>query len=397
MSHVRARVEVASGVRVAATGTITVDTPVAGGRHAVDVSAAMVRDFAVLASPAFEVATRDVGGVTVRSHFLPAERAAGERVLDVAAHALAQFERRFGPYPYADLDVVEAPLVGGAGGVEFAALVTVASMFYRPVAPGEGPLGAVFQMLGGGAGMDHMVQSMLEFVTAHEVAHQYWHGIVGSDSRQHPFVDEGLAQYSAMLYLEDRYGAERARRDGDAQVRMNYQFMRLLGQPDAAVDRPVAAFATPIAYAGLVYGKGPYLYRELRSAVGDAAFFDALRAYVARYRFRLAPPRGFVELLATGRRAARVRALARRWLDESHGDEDLGRADLGGMLAQMLGPEAAGMGPQLQQALELIGGLPGGGGQGRGVAGGAGGGRQPSAQELQQLMQQMQQMLNTDP
>ena len=35
--------------------------------------------------------------------------------------------------------------------------------------------------------------------------------LVGSDSREHPFVDEGLAQYSAVLYMEDRYGAARAR------------------------------------------------------------------------------------------------------------------------------------------------------------------------------------------
>jgi hypothetical protein len=221
---------------------------------------------------------------------------------------------------------------------------------------------------------------------------------VGSDSRQHPFVDEGLAQYSAMLYMEDRYGAERARREADLQVGMNYQVMRLLGHADAPVDRPVAAFTAPIAYAGLVYGKGPFVYRELRRAVGDAAFFNALRTYVARYRFRVAPARGLVDLLATGTHAPRVQAIARRWLDETHGDEDLGRADLGAMLGTMLGGEAGALGSQRAPMLEMLGGAGalGGSRTAPGVSAGTppagSSGTPPAMPDLRELMQQMQQL-----
>jgi hypothetical protein len=405
MSHVHARIDVPPGTHVAATGVtiheddVTLpasrDASARVGRHRTEVVAAMVRDFAVLAGPSLVSATRVVNGVEIRSHFLPAERAPGERVLDVAAHALEQYERRFGQYPYADLDVVEAPLVGGAGGVEFAGLVTIASMFYRPAAPTDGPLAILSGMLGGNtAGLSQMTDSMLEFVTAHEVAHQFWHGVVGSDSRVHPFVDEGLAQWSAMLYLEDRYGAARARQDGDMQVKMNYQLMRLLGQADGSVDRPVDAFGSSLAYAGLVYGKGPYVYRELRSAVGDTVFFDSLRAYVTQYRFRTAGPQAFVDLLAqrVGTRAhsaARVRTIAHRWLSETHGDDDLGRADLSSLLGSMLGSQGASMGPEMQQALQMLSGsgLLGGSGT-RGTGAGNGGSR-----EADQLMRELQRAL----
>src|SRR6185295_8478409 len=100
--------------------------------------------------------------------------------------------------------------------------------------------------------------------------HQWWHVVVGSDSRAHPFQDEGLAQWSSLLYLDDRYGHARAQRDGDMQVRQNYQMMRMQGGADAAVDRPVDQFANPLAYAGLVYGKGPYYYDAIRHELGDA-------------------------------------------------------------------------------------------------------------------------------
>jgi hypothetical protein len=298
--------------------------------------------------------SRAVSDVKVTSHFRPTERAAGERVLDVAAAALNDYERRFGVYPYADLDVAEAAIVGGAGGVEFSGLVTIASMFYRPVDVGGGgaksggdALSGMLGGLGGGAAMSAMTDSMIEFVVAHEVAHQYWHGLVGSDSREHPFVDEALAQYSALVYLEDRYGKERADRDGALNVAANYQMMRVLGTPDAPVDQPVEAFGGTVAYAGIVYGKAPYYYAALRRTLGDDVFFAGLRAYVQKYGFRVAPAAALASALAPG--DPRIAKLSTHWLKETHGDEDLGQADLAKMLGAMLGPDGAkDLGPLLQ-------------------------------------------------
>jgi hypothetical protein len=357
-SHVRLKVDTARDVRLVSSGVTTRETPLETGRQ-VHVVAAMVRDFALLASRKFEVATVKVGPVEVRSHFVAGDRAAGKRVLDAAARSLAVYERRFGRYPYTDLDVVEAPLVGGAGGVEFSGLVTVASMLYRPMLA-EGPLAMITQLMGGGAGqpnkeIETLTDAMVEFVTAHEVAHQYWPGLVGSDSRTHPWADESLAQYSAMLYFEERYGAERAELEADRQVASNYHMMRLLGKPDGKVDRPVDKFASEIAYAGLVYGKGPYFFRELRKTVGDAVFFKALSAHVAEHRFKTAPPRAFVERLAKGPKQNEVRALSRRWLDESHGDADLGGPDLRKLLAGWIGEDAAkNLGPELEIVTQLL-------------------------------------------
>jgi aminopeptidase N len=217
---------------------------------------------------------------------------------------------------------------------------------------------------GGGAGaggaspVDDLMDSMLEFVTAHEVAHQYWHGLVGSDSRLHPYLDEGLAQWTAITYLEDRYGAAKAKQVGDMNVAMNYKVMRLLGNDDAPVDRPASAFANMVSYAGLVYGKGPYLWSALRTELGDKAYFDAMRSYVAKNRLRLAPPRALIDELAAvdPAKSAKVRALAKRWLDEAHGDDDVGKGNLLEMLGPALGIDPSTIDPELlnlaQQLLE---------------------------------------------
>jgi len=196
---------------------------------------------------------------------------------------------------------------------------------------------------------------MLEFCVAHEVAHQYWHTLVGSDSREHPYLDEALAQWSAVLYMEERYGKARADREADMQVKGSYQTMRLLGQPDGAVDAPVDRFTSQLGYAGLIYGKAPYYYAALRREVGDEAFFAALREYVSKHRFGIAPPGSLEEILARGGKPTQLAALERRWLRESHGDEDLGKPDLAGMVDAMLGGQGGDLGEMMGLLQSILG------------------------------------------
>ncbi|HEX4353718.1 MAG TPA: M1 family aminopeptidase, partial [Polyangiales bacterium] len=325
VSFVRATIHAPRDVTIASSGVATEDASDLGEHRAL-VIASLVRDFALVASRALTVRSRVVDDVVVRSYFLPADAISGERVLDTAARALATYQQRFGPYPFRELNVAEAALIGGAGGSEFSGFVEVASMLYRPM-PIDPSLSGLLGLPQG---------SPLEFTTAHEVAHQYWYGLVGSDARQHPFADESLAQWSAQLFFEDNFGVERAEREGDAQIKLNYQMMRQLGDADGAVDRPVDSFASPIAYAGLVYGKGAYLYSALRKQLGDDAFFTGLRAYVERYRFAIAPEHALIDRLASDSgHAAAVRAIAHRWLFETHGDRDLAIANADASLGQL--------------------------------------------------------------
>jgi hypothetical protein len=392
MANFRATVDLPAHAKVAVTGVVAGEEPVPGkpDRRRVRIVAAAIRDFALLFGDDMEMSTRDIRGVHVRSYCLTRDRAAGAKVLDVAAHALETYERRFGAYPYTDLSVSEEAIVGGAGGVEFSGLVTAASMFYRP-AGGVGPaasgggaeaggLAGMLAQLGGGGLFASMTDGMLEFVVAHEVAHQWWHGLIGSDSRDHPFVDEALAQYSAIIYLEDRYGRVRADKDGTQNVKMNYETMRMLGKDDQPADHPVASFSSSPQYAGVIYGKAPYFYKAVREAVGDAAFFDAMRSYVTRYRFKEAPARGLPDMLAQRGGEAKVRPLEHHWLDEMHGDEDLGKGDLASMMGGLGGLGGAagleGLG-DMTEVLKMLEGVGFGGAAGAGA--GAGGITPPSS------------------
>jgi hypothetical protein len=148
--------------------------------------------------------------------------------------------------------------------------------------------------------------------------------------------------------------------------------MRMMGKADAPADMPVSSYSASVQYAGVIYGKAPYFYRAVRQAIGDAAFFAAMKQYVTKYRWNEAPARGLVDLLAASGGEAKVRPLERHWLDETHGDEDLGTLDLNGMMSGLMGG-AGGLGGltgggdmgEMQEVMKMLqaagANLPGGG------------------------------------
>jgi aminopeptidase N len=180
--------------------------------------------------------------------------------LDIAANALATYEKRFGAYPYGELKLFATTT--SAGGIEYPNLAGVLFNFYE--------------------GND----DYFEWLVAHEVAHQWWYNLVGSNPITEPWLDESLTQYSALLYMEDRYGVQAAQKyrvryftDRFAEER-NVRGDRRVGQPTAAFPRK--------AYFPIVYGKGPLFFEAVRSGADDARFGAWLRGYYERHRYSTA-------------------------------------------------------------------------------------------------------------
>jgi len=130
-----------------------------------------------------------VGGTTVTGYADPDHVAGNHEILAYATQALATYNDLFGPYPYTELDVVEVP---STVGFEFPELVLIGSEFFDDPAHASSRVGAV------------------ELLVAHEVAHQWWYGLVGNNHHQHAFLDEGLAEYASFLYFEREHGTAAA-------------------------------------------------------------------------------------------------------------------------------------------------------------------------------------------
>lgn len=329
-----------------------------GGRRVARFSAGPVRDFSVQASPDYKVATRKVSGSTVYSYYLPTSVDAGRKVLDFASHALEQYSRHFGPYPFKSLNVCEAPLAGGAGGMEFSGQVQVAQVLYGELGLQElgipqdlkdlsQGLGDLLEPLAGAA-----LGDTLEFTVAHEVCHQ-WFGIgVGSDSVGHPWQDESLANYCTVLYFKWQHGEDAAKTAVQEQLVLPYEAMGLTGGGgDLPADSPVSSFKNQEQYAGVVYGKGALFFGELEKKLGPVAFDKSLRDYYADYVFAMATPADLVAAFAANSKdAAGVASLHRRWILEAHGDEDVsavapGTGPLQDLLDSLKGKLGVDLGP----------------------------------------------------
>jgi hypothetical protein len=225
-----------------------------------------MRDFYVVMSPDFQKVSAQAGQTTINSYYLPGHEAGGQRILAYADEAFAVYSEAFGPYPYAELDVAQAPTT--AGGIEYPGAVVIA--------------GGLYDQAGGFA----------EHATAHEVAHQWWYGLVGSDQVNAPWLDEALTNYSVALYWEATLGKARA----DEMVAQFYE------QPDQAEvaagrDRPVGgptASFSPENYSTIVYAKGPLFFHALRQRVGDEAYMHIMQAYLQQYKYKTATPADFL-------------------------------------------------------------------------------------------------------
>ena len=334
-----------------------------------------VRECAVLMSRDYLTRSKtfDVGGKPVKVEgFARKESAAKlDKSIDIAGHALQVFSKRFGPYPFDNFKVVEAPMKSGAGGMEYSGMTGIASGLYGDMGAqlgglvsslslpgadklleslGDTTLGGadaggadngMMGMIGGVMGQQkEMFDSLLETTIAHEVAHQWWAIGVGSDSQKHPFVDESLTNWSAMLYYEDRYGKAKARQMSDLNLNTSFSMGAMLGGGDKPANLPTAAYTNNLQYGAVIYGKGALYYSKLRELVGDEAFFGAMREYYARYNDKLAGPQDLktIVIAKAPAKRAQIEALYTRWIDEAHGQQDIGGGMLGGLnLGDLLG------------------------------------------------------------
>jgi hypothetical protein len=349
----RVNVTVPASCQVVTTGSLLKQLVLKDSKITYQFESTMTRDFAIQLSPRYAIKTRYVGGTIIKAYFLQEHEESGAFVAEAAVKAFDYYQKLIGPYPYTELDVVEAPLYGGAGGVEFPGLVTISSMLYRDPNVSGGDM--LQQLLTNSPVFDQL----LEFVVAHEVAHQWWNAVVGSNSKRYPFVDEAMANYTAVLYFENYYGREAAKKQMAMQMKVNYQLHRMMGGADGTVDRPASEFRNPLEYSALVYGKGALYFDHLRELMGDRPFYAALKDYYNSYWFRIAGPQDFTTVAAgeLPAKADDINALYRRWIEEKHGDEDIGQGTLDAVLKTVM-PEGAGVASdQMEDLLKQLQGM----------------------------------------
>jgi ABC-type transport system involved in multi-copper enzyme maturation permease subunit len=129
------------------------------------------------------------------------------------------------------------------------------------------------------------------YVTAHEMAHQWWgHQIAAANVQGSTMLIESLAQYSALMVMEKEYGPHQMRRF------LRYELDRYLSSrgSEAIEEQPLYRVENQ---QYIHYRKGSLIFYRLRDEIGEAALNRALRRFLVDKGFQEAPFTTSKELL----------------------------------------------------------------------------------------------------
>lgn len=183
--------------------------------------------------------------------------------------AVYYYSKWLGAYPYNNATAVEGALSAG-GGMEYPTITII-----------------------GGVVSDRM----LETVIVHEVGHFWLYGILGSNERQYPWMDEGINSFYENRYVATVHpdwmlinGVPRLSRFfGLDRYKRNYaaEFLYLFSARQNE-DQPMGLHSevyTPMNYGTIVYAKSAVAFNHLRGYLGDEVFDKAMQAYYDAYKF----------------------------------------------------------------------------------------------------------------
>jgi len=131
------------------------------------------------------------------------------------------------------------------------------------------------------------------YVTSHETAHQWWaHQVISANVEGGTAIVETLAQYSALMVMQHRYGKESMRKFLRLELN-NY----LRGRAQERNEEP-PLYRVDVNQGYIHYGKGAVVMYALQDYIGEENVNKALAEFVKAYAFKGPPYPVSLDLIA---------------------------------------------------------------------------------------------------
>jgi aminopeptidase N len=249
------------------------DTTAGGRRTARFVTEAPIHHFFSVQSGRYEVTRRNHKGVELAVFHDAQHRRNVPRMLNALQASLDYYTAAFGPYQFRQARIIEFP-----------AYATFAQAFANTMPYSEG-FGFIADF------RDPEKIDVATYVTAHEMAHQWWaHQVVGADMQGSTMLTETLAQYSALMVMERMYGPEKVRKF------LKFELDRYLRDRATEVVEELPLNRVE-GQQYIHYRKGSVAMYLLKDMIGEEAINRALKRLVEDRRFKGAPYPRSVELI----------------------------------------------------------------------------------------------------
>jgi len=244
----------------------TVSDTIANGRRTAHFKPdAPLNHFFSIQSGRYEVRRDRWQSVDLAVYFHPGHDYNVDRMLKAMKASLALFSEQFSPFQFRQARILEFP-----------SYANFAQSFANTIPYSEN-IGFLTRL------DDPEKIDIVTYVTAHEIAHQWWgHQLVPSDQQGATMLVESFAQYSALLVMERTYGREQMRRF------LKYELDRYLRNRGGEVveELPLARVENQ---QYIHYQKGSLAMYWLKEVVGEATVNRALATLLKQYAFKAAP------------------------------------------------------------------------------------------------------------
>ncbi len=233
-----------------------------------------VHDFAWCADPEFVVKTVQLQDITLKFYIVSYRVEDWSPQLKIAARAVDLFQEKIGRYPYSQLSVVDSYI--RAGGIEYPNLVMINDIIFDP--------------------MD------LSTTIIHEIAHQWFYGLLANNQTRYGWMDEGFATFFENLGMQQIFG--------DTLISVPQKgnfFTNLFGYEINPRRQDLLTYLDyirnghqePINLNFDWFQNDPYIpyyqkmslvISQLQLVVGDEVFWNGIKEYFRRWRFRHPSP-----------------------------------------------------------------------------------------------------------
>ncbi|MBD00343.1 MAG: hypothetical protein CL841_03170 [Crocinitomicaceae bacterium] len=195
------------------------------------------------------------------------------RSIEYINDATRYFSKWVGEYPYNHVTAVDGTISAG-GGMEYPNITVIGSS-------GD--------------------SKSLETVIVHEVGHNWYYGILGSNERDNAWMDEGLNTYIEIRYMEEKYPNGYFRKKDSTQnesrgISLNIsleekELQHIAYQFNASrnYDQPLKMGSkdfTQMNYGAMVYCKTGIGFHYLKAYLGEELFDNCMNEYFKQWKFK---------------------------------------------------------------------------------------------------------------
>ncbi|GAB2861562.1 M1 family metallopeptidase [Pseudoduganella ginsengisoli] len=216
-------------------------------------------------SARWEVKQTEWHGIPIRVYYDRKHPYNVDSMIAGAKGALEYFTANFGPYPHKEVRILETPLY-----------LSYARSF-PTVIPFSESLGFINDLRGEDK-VDHVF-----YVTAHEIAHQWWGDqVIAANVQGSAMVTESLAEYASLMATEHHVGKEKLR----SILRWDLdEYLRGRGA-EQMEEQPLMRVEGQVY---VQYRKGSLALYRLKEEIGEASVNRALKRLLDEKRYQTSP------------------------------------------------------------------------------------------------------------